>query len=75
MTDYKADNRGGAMLSAAKLWKRTSGKGMAYLAGRLGGVRVLVMPKREGDEGDHTHVLIFAEANERSGDTRRGGGE
>jgi hypothetical protein len=62
------------MLPAAKLWNRTSGKGQTYLAGRLGGVRVLVMPKRGGEEGDHTHVLIFAEAREQDGQNRRGGG-
>jgi hypothetical protein len=63
------------MLPVAKLWKRTSGKGQTYLAGRLGGVRVLVMPKRDGEDGDHTHVLIFAEASEQQdGQNRRGGG-
>ena len=66
-----SDNRGrgGTLLPAAKLWRRTSAKSADYLAGRLGGVKVLVMPKREGEAGDHTHVLCFAEA----GDRREGG--
>lgn len=63
--------RGGAMLPAARLWTRTSGKGKTYLAGRLGGVRVLVMPKRDGEEGDHTHTLLFAEAPPRDGEGGR----
>jgi hypothetical protein len=36
--------------------------------GRLGGMRVLVMPKRDADEGDHTHALLLAEAPQREGD-------
>jgi hypothetical protein len=58
-------SRDGALLSAAKLWRRTSARGADYLAGRLGGVKVLVMPKREGEDGDHTHVLCFAEGSDR----------
>jgi hypothetical protein len=30
-------------------------------------LRVLVMPKREGEAGEHTHVLMLAEA-QREGD-------
>jgi hypothetical protein len=56
----------GPMLVAARLWKRTSEKtGRTYLAGRLGGVRVLVMARsdRDSDAGsDHSHELLFAEA-------------
>jgi hypothetical protein len=61
-------NRGGAMLLACKLYARTSGRGTSYLMGRLGGMRVLVMPKRDADEGDHTHTLLLAEAPQREGD-------
>lgn len=61
---------GGAMLPAAKLWRRVSGRGVEYLAGRLGGVRVLILPKRGGEPGDHTHTLLFAEAPTRGGDGR-----
>lgn len=71
MTNSSNDNtrRGGALIPAAKLWRRESAKGGAYLAGRLGGLRVLVMPKREGDDGDHSHVLMVAEGQ----DQREGG--
>jgi hypothetical protein len=31
-------------------------------------LRVLVMPKRDADEGDHTHTLLLAEAPQREGD-------
>jgi hypothetical protein len=60
--DRLTDNRGGPMLVACKLFPRTSGKGTPYLLGRIGALRVLVMPKREGDAGEHTHVLMLAEA-------------
>jgi hypothetical protein len=66
--DGQNPNRGGAMLPACKLYARTSGKGTSYLMGRLGGLRVLVMPKREAEAGDHTHTLLLAEAPQREGD-------
>jgi aromatic ring-cleaving dioxygenase len=59
--------RGSAMLPACRLFAKTSGKGRSYLMGRLGGLRVLVMPKREAEAGDHTHVLMLAEAPQREG--------
>jgi hypothetical protein len=63
--DRLTDNRGGAMLAACRLYARTSGRGTDYLVGRLGALRVLVMQKREGEAGDHTHVLMLAEAPQR----------
>jgi hypothetical protein len=65
--DLQTPNRGGVMLAACRLFSRTSGKGTPYLVGRLGALRVLVMPKREGEAGDHSHTLLFAEA-QREGD-------
>jgi hypothetical protein len=56
--------RGSAMLPACRLFAKTSGKGRSYLMGRLGGLRVLVMPKREAESGDHSHVLLLAEAQQ-----------
>ena len=35
------------LLQAARLWERTSGKGTRYMQGRLGGVRVVIMPNRD----------------------------
>ena len=63
--DSNTRGRGSALLPAARLWRRTRARGAGYLSGRLGGVKVLVMPKREGEDGDHTHVLFFAEAPQR----------
>lgn len=63
-------DRGGPMLTAAKLWRRTSAKGTDYLAGRLGGVKVVILPRRDGEEGDHTHVMLFAEPAPRDGGGR-----
>ncbi len=65
----RSDNRSrvGAMLTATRLFPRTSSRGAEYLAGRLGNMRVLVMPKRDDDHGEHTHNLLFAEAPQREG--------
>jgi len=71
MRDNQTNPRGGAMLPVARLWSNTSGKGTTYLAGRLGGVKVLVMPRREGEEGDHSHTLLFAEAPARDAEGSR----
>ena len=59
------------MLPATRLWRRKSAKGVDYLAGRLGGLRVLIMPRREGEEGDHSHVMLFAEAPPRDTEGRQ----
>jgi hypothetical protein len=66
--DGQNPNRGGVMLLACKLFPRTSGRGTDYLVGRLGGLRVLIMPKRDAEAGDHTHVLMLAEAPQHGGD-------
>jgi hypothetical protein len=67
-TDRQNDNRSGAMLAACKLFPRTSGAGRPYLVGRIGALRVLVLQKREGEAGEHTHVLMLAEAPQREGE-------
>ena len=59
--------KGGALLPACRLFRKTSAKGAPYLMGRLGGLRVLVMPKRDGGEGEHTHTLLSGEAPQRDG--------
>jgi hypothetical protein len=58
--------RGPPLITACRLWKKQSGKGHTYLVGRMGGLRVLIMAKKDG-EGDHTHVLLVgaAENNEK----------
>jgi hypothetical protein len=67
-TDRQNETRsGGAMLLACKLFPRTSGAGRPYLLGRLGNLRLLVLPKREGEAGEHTHVLMLAEAPQHGG--------
>lgn len=65
MTDTR-QNRPPLVLT--RLWERTSARGNAYLSGRLGAARVLVMPNRDrqGDD-DASHVLMLAEAGEREG--------
>ena len=63
-------DRGGPMLTAAKLWRRTSAKGTDYLTGRLGGVKVIILPRRDGEEGDHNHVMLFAEPTPREEGSR-----
>ena len=70
MTGPQRDRAGPPMMAAAKLWQRTSARGTHYLAGRLGGVRVIIMPRRDNEPGDHTHVLMFAEAPQREEGSR-----
>jgi hypothetical protein len=53
---------GPPMLKAAGLWKRTSAKGADYFAGRLGGVKIVILENRDRQaEGAPTHWLYFAE--------------
>jgi hypothetical protein len=55
------------LLQAARLWERTSARGTRYMAGRLGGVRVVILPNRDYVEGDqvngHTHTLFFQDGS------------
>jgi hypothetical protein len=55
------------LLQAARLWEKTSGKGTRYMQGRLGGVKVVVLPNRDYVEGDpvngHTHTLFFQDGS------------
>jgi len=51
------------MIPACRLWEKTSAKGNRYLVGRLGGLRVLVMPNTRPEAGDDsTHVLMVTGA-------------
>jgi hypothetical protein len=56
-----------ALLQAARLWERTSARGTRYMSGRLGGVRVVIMPNRDFAEDDaansHTHILYFQDGS------------
>ena len=40
------------LIQAAKLFEKTSARGSNYLTGRLGGLRVLIMPNKRFVEGD-----------------------
>jgi hypothetical protein len=55
------------LLQAARLWERTSARGTRYMSGRLGGVRVVIMPNRDFAEDDaansHTHILYFQDGS------------
>lgn len=56
------NGNGGSLLKAAGLWRRTSAKGNEYFAGRLGGVKVVILENRErASDGDPTHFLFFAD--------------
>jgi hypothetical protein len=67
-TDRQNETRSGPMLVACKLYPRTSGRGTPYLLGRLGGLRVLIMPRRQDEADKHTHVLLLAEAPQHGGE-------
>lgn len=57
MADY------GPSFTAAKLYRKTSAKGVTYFAGRLGGVKVALLKSKEtADNGDEIWNLIFSEA-------------
>ncbi|MBU8541604.1 hypothetical protein [Falsiroseomonas tokyonensis] len=58
------------LLEACRLWRKVSAKGTEYLTGRLGGVKVTILPRRADAEGDHTHVMFFSEPSKR----QEGGG-
>jgi hypothetical protein len=55
------------LLQAARLWERTSARGTRYMSGRLGGVRVVIMPNRDFAADDpansHTHTLFFQDGS------------
>ncbi len=51
------------LLQAARLWERTSERGTRYMSGRLGGVKVVILPNRDHAADDpmqsHTHTMYF----------------
>jgi len=50
------------MLRAAGLWKRTSQRGADYFAGRLGGVKIVILENQDRQtENDPSHWLCFTE--------------
>jgi hypothetical protein len=54
------------LINACRLWEQTSAKGNRYLVGRMGGLKVLVMPNTRPVEGDtSTHTLFIGEAPKR----------
>jgi hypothetical protein len=61
--DDVGQRKGSPLLPACKLYQKTSANGRGYLIGRLGGLRVLIMPKRDNEEGEHTHNLLLSEAS------------
>jgi len=55
-----------AKLLAAKLWEKTSAAGNRYFAGRLGGVKILILENRDrGGEGEPDWHLFFADGKKR----------
>jgi hypothetical protein len=54
------------MLKAAGLWRKESAKGNTYWAGRLGGVKILILENRDRqDENEPSHHLFFVEGTSR----------
>jgi hypothetical protein len=51
------------LLQASRLWEKTSGRGTRYMQGRLGGVKVVILPNRDFAANDpansHTHTMFF----------------
>ena len=66
MADY------GPSVTAARLWEKTSAKGTTYLTGRMGNLRISILPNRDRkNDDDPTHVLIFGEAPSRDSGSRQ----
>jgi hypothetical protein len=65
------------MLKAGGLWAKTSAKGGRYLTGRLGGVKVLILPNKDRqDDNDPSHLLFFVDGEKpRQGVPERGAGQ
>ena len=58
------------LIEVCWLFPATSAKGTEYLRGKWGGVRVVVLPKRAADQGEHTHTLCLAAMPPRNGGAR-----
>ena len=72
MSEPKRERSAPPLLQAAKLWERTSGSGKRYFAGRLGGVRIVILENRaRGGEGEPDWLLYFADGS--SNPTQAGG--
>ncbi len=67
-----ANNEYGPSVTAARLWEKTSAKGTTYLTGRMGNLRLTILPnnKRQNDD-DPTHVMLLAEAPARDAGPRQ----
>ena len=66
MADY------GPSITACRLWEKTSGKGTTYITGRMGNVRITILPNRDRKtDADPTHVLLFGEAPSRDAGARQ----
>jgi hypothetical protein len=60
------------MLKVAGLWLRRSANGNQYLAGRLGGLKILITANRDKVAGeDPTHVLFLTAPTKRPAATER----
>ena len=65
-------NEYGPSVTAARLWEKTSAKGTTYLTGRMGNLRISILPNRDRkNDDDPTHVLVFGEAQPRDSGTRQ----
>ena len=55
------------MLRAAGLWRKTSAAENEYFAGRLGGVKIVILVNRDRgeDESQPTHYLFFVDGEKR----------
>lgn len=58
---------GSKLIKAAGLWRKVSAAGNEYLTGRLGGLRVLIMPNKDkATDADASHVMLIGEAADRA---------
>jgi hypothetical protein len=53
-----------SLLPLARLWAKTSGKGTAYMVGRLDLAKLVLLPVRDDQADGHTHKLFITAPNE-----------
>jgi hypothetical protein len=58
------------MLQAARLWARRSARGTDYFSGRMGLVKLVILPNRDFDPlspaNSHSHTLFFSDSETRA---------
>ena len=55
----------GPSIELCRLWSKTSKSGKQYLVGRLGGAKIVILPRDPETEGGPDHVVLLQEPSQR----------